>query len=601
MQRPGDTRLARLFFRGQYAEILAATFDDPDARVSEQDDAFVLGALTFVGRVAEARAWFDAWRTDGRDERAVAAARFFLGLAYARAGDFVASAQLLVAGARARARSGDPWCVALLFQGLACQRYFTGRLRAAARHALRARQAAFAAGFGWAQLLSVDLRAHALVQLGHYRAGTALFDQARALAERLGYARNAHAIDVSTATYAGRFEVRGVAERIEALLARRSHDSYSERALLSELAVQHALRGRATEAKRCLALADADALRGDARRARLSNLVVRLHVTRWTEGAHTCARLLPEALRLADDADAVFRAELLGFEALVAGALGDRAAHDAALDRLRELAASTQQYRARAVLEQHAGKAGTGAFVEDELTPLLAEVTARGDRAVGRLLSLGLLGPIPEALGLVPDRRLILLGADNALLVEDHGDLHVVASPPRWCAALLRILASGDASKEAIVTGLWGLRSYKPERHDAIVRTTIHRLRALLGPHGAPRVANTPSGYGVTCAVHIVGAAEALDAPMLYEEAPDSVYVARPRFDLRRAGHESAVLDAIARRGEASVRDVARDVALSESTVLRALRGLLRGRQVARTGRARASRYHVVQRRAPAP
>lgn len=52
------------------------------------------------------------------------------------------------------------------------------------------------------------------------------------------------------------------------------------------------------------------------------------------------------------------------------------------------------------------------------------------------------------------------------MLLEDHGNVVVRERPPRWCPVLLRILASGDASNEKFVAGLWGLRAYHPEIHD---------------------------------------------------------------------------------------------------------------------------------------
>lgn len=595
----GESPIARDFFAGQYAKVVAETFDDASAEIRDEDVAFAVGALTFVGRVPDAVSCFDGWRRRAarRDPRTLAASRFFLGVAYARSGDFARAHEHLVAGALQRVRASDQWAAAFAFQGLAIHRYFTGKYRASARHALRALRAAHVARFAYAQMLSTDLRGHSLVQLGQYQAGRALLSQAKSFAERLGFGMNAHAIECSIVIYQATFKTGPEAiSDIESLLARRSHDSYSERALLTQAAVQYALRGRGAEAVEALSRVDRDALRMDARRAKVTSLIARLFVTRFGQGARACGALLDEAAALVDESDVAFRAELHAFEAYVGQALGDRRRHDAAIGNLRRLSRQAEHHVARAALEQFEGDRPR-AFAEDELTPLLRAVVRRDEREVPRLLALGLLGPLPEVLGLSPGRRVILLSSENAVVVEDHGDLWLRRSPPRWVPPLLRLLSSGDASKEALVAGLWGLRRYFPERHDSLVRTTIHRLRAFLDPRGE-WVTVTPNGYGLAVAVHEVGAG-ALDPeaePLPEEEPLDDPPPQRPRraeVPLDPGSADARVLDHLRGRGAQSVPAIARSLRLSESTALRALRRLVRAKRVRREGAARATRYEA--------
>jgi IclR helix-turn-helix domain len=601
--RPGETPIARDFFAGLYAKVAGATFD-VSGEIERIDVAFVVGALTFLGRVEDAQLCFDGQRLRGKplDPRSLAASRFFLGVGYARAGDFDRAYKLLVQDVRRRARNDDPWVVAFVFQGLACQRYFTGRYRAAARHAQRALRAAHVARFGYVQMLANDLRGHALAQIGQYRAGISLLEQAKVHAERLDFGMNAYAIDCSIVNYTAEFVARSEAlERIQALLGRRGHDSYSKRALLSESAIQLALRGKRTAANAALEEADADALRVDARRAKVTTLIARLHVLRWSRGAGACAELLEQTKDLLDEGDVAFRAEVFGFEAFVGRTLNDEPRHERALSGLRELARSNEHYRARAALEQFDdAPVRARAFPEDELTPLLRSVVQRDARVLHRLLALGLLGPVPELLGLSPAKRIVFLATENAALLEDHGDLHLKPSPPRWCAALLRVLASGNASKEAIVAALWGLRAYRPDRHDPLVRTTIHRLRTFLAPYG-DWVVVTENGYGCKVPLHFVGAVDAdLEAPLVEGEAPDidgpSALLTSPasrRDDGAIAETpEQRVLEKLLHTEQrVGIRDLARAIGLSESTVLRALRVLVRKGRVVRTGCARATKY----------
>lgn len=600
----GDSPLARQFFAGGYAEIVEAAFDG-ESLFNPLDTAFVVGALTFVGRIEDAQLCFDSLRLRGvvPDPRTVQAAYFFLGVANARAGNFERAHWFLVVQARARAKS-EPWISAFVFQGLACYRYFTGHYRAAARHALRALRAAHVARFAYLQMLANDLRGHALAQLGQYRAGIGLLEQARLSSERLGFGMNAYAVECSIAIYLAESVARPEAlQRIEALLGRRGHDSYSKRLLLAAQATQLALRGRRSEAVRALELADADALAKETRRAKLSNVAARLHVLRWSEGALACAELLEHATELVDPGDVALRAELLGFEAYVARTRSEMVRHQHAVDSLCELARTSEHHQAKAALEQlGVVPRSKRAFPEDELTPLLQAVNVQDRTVLSRLLALGLLGLVPELLGFTPSRRIIVLVYEGAVLLEDRGDLQLRQNPPRWSATLLRLLSRGTASKEAIVRALWGLRAYHPDRHDPLIRTTIHRFRALLAPHGDWVFVAESGGYTCLVPIEFVGASvdategveltelAELETPLVEGEAPEP----QPVLSVPTASPEtvaSRLLALLVETDRVSVRQASRALGISESTALRALRDLVSRKRVIRSGYARATRY----------
>lgn len=600
--RVGDTPIAREFFAGHYAKVAAATFDLPGTKLAEIDVAFAVGALTFLGRIDDAQMCFDAWRlsTETQDPRTLAASRFFLGVAVARSGDFDRAYELLVRGFRRRVRSGDAWSAAFAYQGLACQRYFTGHYRAAARHAQRALRAAHVDNFPYAKMLATDLRGHALVQVGQLRAGIALLEQAKTHATYLGFELNAYAIEVSIANYAAKFTAGDEAvERIEGLLGRRSHDSYSRHSLLTELAIQLSLRGRTTEAGRALAQAEQHALEIDARRAKVTSLLARLHVTRWSAGLLACRELLEQTAELVAEGDVAFRAELYGFELLVARAAGDGGRAARAEKALVDLTHTHDLHWSRAALEQAGGgEVRSRAFFEDQLTPLLRAVALHDEHVLHRLLSYRLLGAIPELLRFTPGRRIIILWAENAVVLEDHGDVVVRGHPPRWCPTLLGLLEKGDVPKETIVTKLWGLRRYSPERHDALLRTTIHRLRTFLEPYGQ-WIRVTPNGYGCTVPVSFVGQDESelhgVDVPLAEEEVPTieaPVRRAAPVVEARDPTHD-LVRAKLVELGRASVGDVADGLGVSNSTALRALRELVAKKLVIRSGFARATRYRL--------
>ncbi|MBX3155276.1 MAG: hypothetical protein KF773_04695 [Deltaproteobacteria bacterium] len=597
----GDSLLAHRFYAGQYAEIVAETFD-ADAGIADVDTAFVVGALTFVDRVDEARGLFDGWRARAADPspRTIAAGRFFLGLAAARAGYFDRSQPLLVGEAFRARHDEDPWVRAFVFQGLACQCYFTGRYPAAAAHALRALQSAHEAKFLYIAMLGTDLRGHALVQVGQLQRGVAMLEQAGVQARRLGLTNNAFAVDTSIATYVAQFDPHAEAlDRIESLLRRRAHDSYSRRALLTEAAIQYALRGRRSEAVQALEDADRDALRGDTRRGKVTSLLARIAVTRWQRGPAACAPLIEQARPLVEPRDIAFRARLLGFEIASARATGDLVRAGDALAELRGIWRASHHFLAKSALVQAGDDARASAFDEDGIAPHLRAVARRDLAALSRIAALGFFGVVPELLGLEPARRIIWIPAEELMLLEDCGDVVPRERVPRWCPVLLRLLASGAATKERIVHTMWGIRAYHPELHDPPVRTTIHRLRTFLAPFTS-WITVGDGGYRSAVPIHVVGGTELGEpAAPVWEEGrvPDVTPARAPsRATVRTAEPKAAeakelVLARLDDLEQASVPQLARALELSASTVLRALRELVAERRVERLGFARATRY----------
>jgi len=598
----GETFLARWFFAGRYDELIAATYDG-GGEIEPADVGFVVGALTFVDRMDDARAAYEVWRARAGqtpDPRTLATCRFFVGLAWARAGYFDRSLAMLVTEGFRWRHHPDAWVRALVYQGLACQCYFTGRYTGAATNSLRALQAAHEAKFVYVVMLGNDMRGHSLLELGQLQRGIALLEQANKQARQLGLTNNAHAVDISIASYLPRFVPHDEAiDRVEALLRRRGHDAYSQRGLLAEAAVQRALRGRRSAAVEALDAADRETLRGDTRRGKVLSLLARLWVTRWQFGPAHCRELIEQVSELVEPRDVAFRAELLGFEILVARTTGDAAREDRALDQLRAMRRTTHHFYAKAALGQFDSGYRASAFDEDTLTPILRAVTQHDRSALSRIVSLGLVGVIPELLGLTPGRRMILIPSEDLVLLEDHGNVIVRQRPPRWCPVLLRILASGDASKERIVAGLWGLRAYHPELHDPPVRTTIHRLRTFLQPY-ASWIEVSDAGYRTTVPVHLVGGFEvpAAEPAPLWEEGVVPMLEPRhdappPRGDTAAQGPKQLVYQRLEELEQASVPALARSLELSKSTVLRALRALVEERRVECLGFARATRYRV--------
>ena len=194
----GDTESARRLYAGRYADILADTIDSQAAGCEEADVAFVVGALSFVGRVEEAELFLENHRCGKHPSiRMLAAGGFFVTVAHARSGDFARARRTLARAYRETAARRDAWSRAFLFQAIACCHYFTANYTRAARAALNAQASALEARFAYVQMLATDMRAHVLAQRGDLDEGLRLLEQARHHAQHLGFDVNVRVIEVS--------------------------------------------------------------------------------------------------------------------------------------------------------------------------------------------------------------------------------------------------------------------------------------------------------------------------------------------------------------------------------------------------------------------
>ncbi len=130
--------------------------------------------------------------------------------------------------------------------------------------------------------------------------------------------------------------------------------------------------------------------------------------------------------------------------------------------------------------------------------------------------------------------------------------------------------------------------AYVAPRHDPPVRTTIHRLRTFLAPYGE-FVRVSESGYSLTVPLHLEGTLpeQPKHAPLWdRDEAPVLSSRSAPAVTIKKPRHEDVVLDRLNELQQATVTELARSLDASVSTVLRALRQLVKERRVVRIRRS---------------
>jgi tetratricopeptide (TPR) repeat protein len=574
----GVGEAAERFYAGSYRDVLSLTIDSRDGCLP-RDLPFAVGALAFVGRLVEASALYDGLRRDGAPARSLAAGAFFLCVARCRAGRFDDARRLLRDALHTTAGSRDAWSRALLLQGSACVRYFTGRFERAAIVAASALACGQRARFAYAQVLANDLRGHALAQTGRVAAGLAALTQVRDQALRLGYPANAHAIEISLTLYRARVVSPAKAEAALREMASResAQDSYSRRTLRLELASLLSWRGRASEASALVAEA-ASLCAGEAR-LEACLATARAHIARARGEWDAARRHLDDASRLVGaEGDAERRAEVEGLRLAVAHASGERDAAGAAAEALRAIAARGGPASARVWLAACGLEPGAG--IDDERARWLSVATGGSARAA---LAAGLLGFVAEAAGLAPGRRLHLF--DDALLVEDHGDLERLPALSERSRELLVALAAGHRSREALIVSVWALRHYAPERHDTLLKTAVSRLRASAGA-GAGWIVSERGGYrladGVGLVRHAAGATEAEGrCPIAADD------------EAGESARRRRIVALLAGSGRLTVSELAARLRVPVRTMSRELSALCAGSVVSREGAGRSTGYRL--------
>lgn len=582
---------------GRYRAAADALLDGRSpASLKENELASLVGALSFLGRMDEAEAFYGRLEKRSSSTLSRTAGRFFLGMGWTRLSEYERARSLF---ARNDVESGKgPLERFYVHQGNAMYAYYTGRYRAASREAVKARAAAIRSGDLFARALAADACGHCRVVAGEIHHGLRLLSEAKGLAEKLGNGSLVNTIAVSLELYDAEFALRDDAlARLEKRLgAPGTEDSYSQANVGLEVARLYTRAGRLREAALELERV-APAIYAQQNRRQEIKLNLRLAELACRRGDFFSARQSLRFLKrlLHREADTAFELSALGIERKLAVAEGRAAEVKELSSRWRELArdfGTTRDDNLRVRLGLLKAEAGNR---EDRVHRALEESRLAATPA-GRLeplLASGLLCEAAASLGISPGQgALAQLPRGLGLLAHSARGIHWVRGPlSSLQARLLRVISGGDASKEKLVEVAWGYR-YDPIRHDAMVYTAMSALRKTLGPAGE-LVQATDAGYRL--AVPLLAPKEAAKPAPMPPEAPAAI----PAATFSRLNHRQIeILEWLSTSQRfLAVGEIRERFAVSEVTALRDFDGLRRLGLVVRNGKARATRYTL----SPAP
>ncbi len=582
LQNPPEIDVTSLFYSGNYLD--AASLADRRGSALKQDEwpAFI-GALAFSGRLQDARAHFER-RCDKMSRRAQIESRFYLGVGSCRHSDYAAARMYFAKNLRA-SRPAREASTFFVHQGIAFYRYFCGRFSASLRAAEKAWLAASSSNFLFGKAFASDLLGHSLIESGEVHAGLARLKEASKWAAAIGNGGLCVSFHISHAIQSARFGIdpHAIASLSDLLKAQQVQDVYSRSGLLLELARQYYLRGLVDEAKATLD----DACRSIyGFKHRRYSVVLNLryaYLLKLRGDIYQALTLVRSAREQLDpEVDLTLEVECRGLERALCASL-DLPYDDS---RLRFLTQKTARFVAKRMERRHGGLDASltpPLRGQDPLGDMKDDLAKAGRACLPSVAKSGFWGLLWDVPGLVSSEMALHFDLlEDTVVLVDHGHVDTLPklSSPIFRALLLR-LARGACSKEDLIREVWGYR-YAPLKHDALVYTTVSRLRQALGSR--ERWVQCLGGiYGLSADVRVHGTRPSDGVPEDSKPAPAS------RYDLNY--RQRQILRFLSESGSSDVRSCLQKFDVSDMTVRRDFRELLERSLVRRIGRGRAIKY----------
>jgi DNA-binding winged helix-turn-helix (wHTH) protein len=557
-----NNNFEKAFERGQLHELMQLSSTEA-SRLGVLHLTILANAL--LGEL-QAALWHHRWSLEHKfkfSEIEQATVNFALGVGHTRISEYSKAREHFARNFRYR--KSDPRARFYFYQGLGFYRYFTGAFVRSTKFARAALEQAVQSRFDYGQLISEELLAHGLTESGEVSLGSKHLKRSLDRARALDHKSLRQSFRLLLLLNEARFGLNwdSIPRLEKALLKLHPQDTYSRNAVKLELANQWVLRGQVARAFQVLDEA-CDSIYASQNRRQIAQLNFRLAFLTWLRGRQD------EALHLLKSAELHLHTE-------VDAALWKR------MRGLRERILNSSEE----TLHSHAKK--TKSFGEDRIGDLYELVAQKDQRALRMVLDHQLYFFLYAFYQLKFDQKALLFDLlPRGVMVVDHGNITVVDKGfSRVNRRVLEALAVSHQSKEELIESVWGY-SYDASRHDALIYTSISKIRQLLGAAGA-WIEVDEKGYRLQSGVrlkarevHAVDKGEKTTRPMPRLNSNSKLNFRQLRILSGFDTHRKEWLD---------IADVMRDFAVSRATATRDLSELTDMGLLRRLGKARATKY----------
>lgn len=589
-----------LFYQGNYQELLSRTIDSKAGTFDDDDLPFVIGSLTFRGRMFEATHLFDVHR-QRLCPVGLFQARFFLGVGHCRRADYRESLRLFAENLRAGARHANPIVRFFAWQGVAFYRLFDGSYVRSVEAAKRALTAALEGNFLYGKALAADILGHSQLLPGHTSAAMQSFNEAKIYAKLLGAGGISQAVETAQLIHSAMYGLNPEHDlaNLEAHCSTHSQeDDYSKSRALIELGRLRTLRGDVRGAWTALNETCRMIYASNNRRYSIQINLQYAYLLHLQGEQYQALNLVRNAAKELDPrVDRSLEFAVLGLEKRIAGAIDD-------VSILKCPKYQEERYATLTKEQSRSGKAINRRIVDrernvfqshrllgdDPLGDLIDLCYTNKEEAALKIAETGYFGLffhlVPQAIG----RKMLYFDlVPGSIIVMNKGNVdYVMNNASSVIRSIGYELIQGEVSKQDLIERVWGYR-YEPLRHDSLVYRSISRFRQMLGAN-ANWLEATATGYRLAADVTVE-----FNRPEKVVEPRAPRVASEPTVTDGMNYRQIKILERLQTDDYLNVKVCQTLFEVSEITARRDLADLFKSGAVERIGKGRAIRYKLAQ------
>lgn len=594
------SQVKSLFLAGRFVDVSSEFASKSELQDNQELMPYWIGALVFTGNLEKALALFEPTElsTDLR-----VACRFYIILGYIRKSMYGKAKEELAKNLKEKKNTTDAQDLFYIYQGIAFYRFFCGRYLAARKHVNNSYSYAIKSRFVFGEMISRDLLAHTLIQLGQNREGLKLFDQAMDLAEQNNNEWLSAAIRISILKFRAQLGIQptqDLEDLKKALLKLAPQDTYSIAELLLEMIRQHILRGQFTEAEACFSKAS-EVIYKHQNRRQIALLNLRMSYMLYLQGQYMQAMHIVRFAEQNIDAsiDLNLWTQMSGLKMKIASETSKHAA-DVTQEWLDKMA-RTQMAIHKKIISRKNHTEHNYPTNEDPIGDLLDKINANDASAPRLLVESGYYGLLHKCYKLpFGVQSLIFDLLPGSLVILDRGN---VTFKKKALNSILRkillLLRDRPCTKEELVEQIWGY-AYDPLRHDPLIYSSMNKVRKFLENYG-DWIELSEDGYRIKAGVKVIiknnlkrnDKMASLTALVEKTQAQQSPAVkASKNFDLQNMNfRQMQVLEYLRKNHSISIFELSSKLEISKPTATRDLSQLHKMGKLKRVGKGRATRY----------
>lgn len=465
-----------------------------------------IGALVFTGNLEKALALFKK-NTLSLDQ--TIACRFFLAIGYIRRSDYSQGRALLITNLRLKNKTTSLESLFFIFQGIAFYRFFCGQFYQSKKYATLAYEASAKQTFTFGEMMSKDLLAHSLIQLGQIRKGLKYFEDTLKTVQRAKNQWLSAAIEISVLKFRAQFGLNPLTDLVhlqKALKELSSQDTYSVSELLLEITRQQLLRGHFKDAEQSLSQAS-DIIYKHQNRRQMAVLNIRMSYMLYLQAQYTQAL---HVIRFAEQnidqqVDLALWNQIGGLKQMILKASGrTHEAEQLHLELLEKKLKSQTAINNKILARTSQQKSTTYNPGEDSLGDLLDKIHSQSADVPKLIVEKKYYGLLHKYYKLpFGTQALIFDLIPGSVVILDKGN---VTFKQKGINTLFRkillLVREEPQSKEQLIESVWGYQ-YDPLRHDPLIYSTINKIRKMLEDY-SDWIVLTEEGYRIRSDVKVI-------------------------------------------------------------------------------------------------